>query len=131
MRHDDLILKHADEIEFQYMIKLKIEKLLSALIKFYELQPYISDRYQFRLQTLDELTNTKLYEYYQDNRNDKGEKLPYNVRYDIEEFGFESWLEYNFKDFVKTSELYIKFIRFKFLEEKDLNKMNDLYKNYE
>ena len=140
MLHDDLSLPILDDVvkvledtgvtidpEYLQKIKIKVENLLSRLIKHYKLTEFISDKYRYRID-YGKFCNSELYKKFNSKQDIDGNRLRYGHDHIPE--NLEEWMNINMPDYMTTGDIYSNICEYRRILKDDLLSLNKISKRY-
>lgn len=113
--------------EYLHKIKMKVEKLLSKLIKHYKLTDFISDKYRYRI-GYDKFCKSDFYTKFRNKQDINGNRLRYGHDYIPETI--EDWLYINMPDYMVTEDIYGNICEYRRILKDDLASLNKIAKVY-
>jgi hypothetical protein len=108
-------------------VKVKVEKILSTLIKEYELQEFMSEKYRHRV-SLEKLYASKYHTLFEQQKDINGIQLRRGHEYIPTDF--EDWLQENFQDYRETELIYTQMCESRRIIQRDLKYLNDVAKKH-
>jgi hypothetical protein len=113
--------------EYLHKIKMKVENLLSRLIKHYVLEEFISDKYRYRID-YSKFCNSEFYKKFNSKQDIDGNRLRYGHDHIPETL--EEWLNISMPDYMTTEEIYTNICEYRRILKNDLLSLNKIAKRY-
>jgi hypothetical protein len=125
----DMLKKTADEDEFFFNIKKKIESLLIKIINSDEyLKCIIKINVSYYVDDALLYGSSEIHSHYSNGTNMDG---TFYTGYNNNPFEFETWFYDNFTDYSQTVDIYQRFLSTRNCAHDDLELLNGIYEKYE
>ena len=113
--------------EYLHKIKMKVERILSTLLDYYELREYESEKYRYRLDR-EKLSQSKYHKLFNENKNIDGKQLRRGHEYIP--IDFEDWLNEYLSDYFDTEFVYNEMCGARRIVQDDLKQLNKIAKKH-